>query len=503
MREIDQAISTLDALAEAMHTAPAEWTVPIDVFAEQPVPAFPMDCLPSPFSKYATECSTASGFDAGGYAVTTLISAVNHIDHRARMEITPGFEVPPFLWLGLVAKSGAGKSPIMKASRRFAEAMNSEMLKESERKQAEFGSGNRDTPRPPWRQRHADDTTTEALAKLMLENPEGVNLFHDEISRFIGQLDAYGNNGGGKDRGVFLQAFDGGSVTVNRSKAPAMFIEQFSVGIIAGMQPDVLADLFRKSGGGADGLYQRFLVYQIAPATPVNYEASQGFLTAAKVGQIFNQIQEWNDAGIFAERKAKLSTDARKAHAEYLNQIRIITARTPAKRLAEHLDKFPGFLARIAFGLHCIECAAAGEYCAEVNLDTLDRAKRLLRVLYRHSEAVYTILDRGAGDVLHLVRSAAEAILSKGWERFQRGDLTRYATDWRGRSDQVPEAALDMLIELGWIADITENQPGKRGRKSDGKFLVNPQAHLMFDEHAVRITRERSERFEAIRALAA
>jgi hypothetical protein len=152
--------------------------------------------------------------------------------------------------------------------------------------------------------------------------------------------------------------------------------------------------------------------------------------------------------------------------------------------------------------LHCIECAAAGEYQQEVSVDTFERAKRILRALYRHSEAVYTILDQGAGDVLHLVRSAAEAILSKRWERFQRGDLTRYATDWRGRTDQAPEAALDLLIELGWLADVTENIAGKRGRKSDGKFLVNPQAHLMYVDHAERVTRERSERFAAIRSLA-
>lgn len=499
---IDQALSTLDNLAEEMLTV-FEWTMPIDVFAEQPVPQLPLDCLPAPFAKYATECSAASGFDVGGYGLLTLIAACNHIDHRARMEITPGFELPAFLWLGLVAKSGAGKSPIMKASRRFAEAINGEMLKQSQRVQAEFSAGNRDTPRPPWRQRHADDTTTEALAKLLIDNPEGLNLFHDEITRFIGMLDAYSNAGGGKDRGAFLQAFDGGCTTVNRAKAAPMFIEQFSVGIIAGMQPDVLADLFRKSGGGADGLYQRFLVYQIAPPQTVDYESAQGYLTAATIQNIFNQIQEWNDAGVFTEQKAKLSPDARKSHAEYLNQMRIITARTPAKRLAEHLDKFPGFLGRLAFGLHCVECAVKGDYTAEVSMDTFERAKRLLRVLYRHSEAVYLILDRGAGDVLHLVRSAAESILAKGWERFQRGDLTRYATDWRGRSDQTPEAALDLLIELGWIADVTENQPGKRGRKSDGKFLVNPQAHMMFSEHAERITRERAERFEAIKALAA
>ena len=375
------------------------------------------------------------------------------------------------------------------------------MLKESQRTQAEHAKSNRDT-RPPWRQRHADDITTEGLARLLIDNPEGVNLYHDEITRFIGQLDAYSNAGVGKDRGIFLQAYDGGSVTVNRAKASPMFIDQFSVGIIAGMQPDVLADLFKKSGGGADGLYQRFLVYQISQPNIVDYESERGLMTSGYIQVIFNNIQKWNDDGTFL-RTAKLSSDASKAHAEYTNQLRTITARTTAKRLAEHLDKFPGFLGRLAFGLHCVECAVIGEYSQEVSIDTFERAKRILRVLYRHSEAVYAILDQGSADVINLARSAAEAILSKHWDNFMRGNLTRYATDWRGRNDQTPEAAIDLLIELGWIADVTANQPGRRGRKSDGKFLVNPRAHLMFSERAERITRERAERFEAIKALAA
>jgi hypothetical protein len=48
-----------------------------------------------------------------------------------------------------------------------------------------------------------------------------------------------------------------------------LVVEDFSVGILAGIQPEKLAQLFKKSGGGSDGLYQRFLIYCLRPAGQV------------------------------------------------------------------------------------------------------------------------------------------------------------------------------------------------------------------------------------------
>jgi hypothetical protein len=48
--------------------------------------------------------------------------------------------------------------------------------------------------------------------------------------------------------------------------------------------------------------------------------------------------------------------------------------------------------------------------------------------------------------------------------------------------------------------DITPpTEPGKRGRRSAGRFLVNPQVHERFSEHTTRIKEARAERFEAIK----
>lgn len=488
---------------------PSAWPDLADPFAEYPVPSFPVEILPQAMQDYCRERSAQSGFDVGGYAFCLLMAAGNTADHRARLNLGP-FSVPAFQWGGLVGESGSGKSPVINAAVQFPEAINTELVSESARRLAQWSEAAEAAkrakedipPRPPWKQRHALDTTTEALGQLLVDNPEGVNLYHHEITEFLGRLDAYSGKDGGKDRGVFLRSYDGGMVTINRaSKAAPLVVPDFSVGILAGIQPEVLAAKFKAAGAGADGLYQRFAMYCLQPAGEVSYTTRLGDFSEVNVAAIFQRLHDWTQAP--KPIRVNLAPDAQRVMQDYHNHVRVLAQRTSAKRFAEHLDKFPGMLGRFAFALHLTHAAATGgDPLRMVSLDTLQAAKRLMGCLYRHSEAVYLILDQEAGKVRDLVRSAAEAILAKQWETFKRGDLTRSATHWHGVDNRDAESAIDYLIEFGWLADITPPAtPGKRGRRSAGTFLVNPEVHQRFAEHAARIREERADRHRALQGI--
>jgi hypothetical protein len=479
-----------------------------DPFALHPVPHFPLDILPEAFRVFCTEKSAQSGFEMGGYGYCLLIAAANTLDHRHKLNIGP-FRVPAYNWGGLVADSGGGKSPVINATTYPAEKINSVLIRQSKEARARWVTAVKEAqnkkedppPRPPWKQRHAIDTTTEALAQLLADNPEGVNMFHHEITEFLGRMDAYAGRDSGKDRGVFLRAYDGGEITINRATKPPLVVDDFSVGILAGIQPEVLAQKFKQAGAGADGLYQRFTMYCLAPAGLVNYMATEKAFTEINVKAIFDKLHGWHSDKPWL---VELGQEAKLAMQDYHNHVRTLAQRTSAKRFAEHLDKFPGMLGRFAFALHVIEAAANDtDPLQYLKPETMQKARRLMGVLYRHSESVYRILDQEAGQVRALVRSAAEAVLSKGWQTFNRGDLTRNATYWQGADNREAESALDYLIELGWIMDITPpTEPGKRGRRSAGRFFVNPQVHERFSEHAERIREARSERFKAIKQVA-
>lgn len=488
------------------------WMPIVDPFTDHPAPQFPLETLPEAIQKVCRRKSEESGFDVGGYAFGFLIAASNVIDSRIHINVGP-FKTRGYLWGGLIGASGDGKTPILSAALHSFRAINVRVVQESNREMARWvdacdllKKGDPKPPKPPFLQKICNDTTVEGLARVLADNPDGVLLDVDELTEFMGRMDAY-SGAGGKDRGVYLRAFDGGPNIINRaSNVTPIVIENFAVGILTGVQPDRLAEIFNKSGGGtSDGLFQRFLVYQLAPSKDVVYRArddSAGFFDA--------HVQVlWEDLlSIDPQKTFHLSSDAMAAMCEYHNDIRKIGKRTVGARFSEHLNKFPGFIARIALTLHCLEYARTGDIPHEISLVTLKKALKIIRVLLRHSESAYLNLDKAGGASVTLMKSACEAILSKKWgsdpDGFQRGDLTRDATYWRDSDRPVTEAALDLLIELGWITDITsETKRAGRGRKSDGRFLTNPEVLVQFKDQAQRIAEERQARFELIQKCAA
>jgi hypothetical protein len=126
-----------------------------------------------------------------------------------------------------------------------------------------------------------------------------------------------------------------------------------------------------------------------------------------------------------------------------------------------------------------------------------------MRCLYRHSECVYSVLDGVNSNVAKLVRSAAEAILTKKYRQFSRGDLTRDATHWQAADNHQADNAIDLLIEINWLTDITVTSAAKKGRRSHGKFAVNDQVHRLFKPQAEAITEMRAQRYQAIQKAAA
>jgi hypothetical protein len=490
--------------------SPGKIIEPVDPFAHHPVPPFPLEVLPEVFSDYAKACSQGSGFDAGAYGFSLLVLASGMVDHRAKLVAGP-MRLPPHLWGSLSADSGGGKSPILNAVSFALHDLNKQMLRDSTQAYALWaklpGEERQATPAPPIRQLLLDNTTTEAAGKALRDNPEGVILVLPELSEWVGRMDAYsGGHGGDKDRGAWIRAFDGGPVSINRARDPVpMVLDNFSAAMLAGIQPEKLAQMFAKSAaGGADGLFQRFMHYCVAAPGEVDYRAALPMFMEANIGQVFARLAEWREAETF--KRCELSPVASQEAEAHHNLLRVLSRRTPPGRFAEHIDKLPGLTLRVAFALHVLHAAADGREAPAhmVTLQTFRMAQTVMRVLYRHAEAAYAQLDHtGVSAVIKLAKGACEAILTQGWAVVQRGDLTRYATGWSGADERNAEAAIDLLIDWQWLADVTPATPaGKRGRRSMGRYAVNPVAHQRFEPHAQRIARERAERHQAIQRLA-
>lgn len=75
-------------------------------------------------------------------------------------------------------------------------------------------------PEPPQAVRYVvSDTTVEALAPLLQENPRGLLLARDELAGWIGSFDRYSGGKGGADAAHWLSMHNGESILVDRKAA--------------------------------------------------------------------------------------------------------------------------------------------------------------------------------------------------------------------------------------------------------------------------------------------
>ena len=516
---------------------PDFWIDPVDLFADAPVPEFPLRCVPAAICDYAAALSAQSGFDSGGYAFAGLIAASGLINHSLKLEVTSAWTSSAVLWGGLSAESGGGKDPVMSPMVAPVKSINDRLMADStadlrrwEKAKKEAQKENETTPpKPAWQQRLIHDVTTEEVGKLLSEN-DGLLLQMSEITEFIGRMDAYsgGGNAGSKDRGAWLRARDGGSHTINRASwSQPLVVSNFSVGILAGMQPEKLAELMGKRGGGsADGLFQRFLMFLMRPAKQADLMADVPVQLAENYSALFDVIQQWNEKN-YAMFPPALTQDGVRLFNDYMNDARTIAQCTTQGRFAEHLNKFPAFTLNICLTLHTLECAAkqvqknqqalvddldggslsftppVNCWSNTVSTETLRRAIDIMRVLYRHSEAAYSYLDDARPEIRNLAVAAGDAVLTKSWNVVNMGDLTRHATGWQAADQGFKQEALNLLIELGWLIDVTPApEQGRRGRPSEGRFAVNPKVHSDFSAHAAAVVETRKRRFDAIQRAA-
>jgi hypothetical protein len=237
------------------------------------------------------------------YLAAALIGAASAwIGNSRHVAANETWSEPPHLWLALIGAPSTGKTPalrpIIEACReverdaepewraamaehaRLAEAALAleEQWRAEVRTAAKSGQPAPNRPlganapaEPPRPRLVAMDATMEELQHLLAGQPRGLLYVRDELTGWFGNHDRYGGNGG--DRAFFLEAWNGGSYTVDRVKhrGQPVRISRTALGIFGGMQPDRLRDAL---AGADDGLAARF-AYIWPDPPPISKLASE------------------------------------------------------------------------------------------------------------------------------------------------------------------------------------------------------------------------------------
>lgn len=101
----------------------------------------------------------------------------------------------------------------------------------------------------------------KARKRYAKNSPHGVISIQNELNGFFGAINKHGGDkGGGLDRSFWINTYDGGQYAVNRigrGGIAGYIVNNLSVGILGGIQPDVIKRIM--SGYSDDGIIQRFI----------------------------------------------------------------------------------------------------------------------------------------------------------------------------------------------------------------------------------------------------
>ena len=243
--------------------ASADGPEPIDPWRRLDPPALPVGILPEVIERFARIQAEQMGADAGGLAQAALTVCAAAIPDSIQLQVKrhdTSWKQSARFWTALVGLPSAKKSPILRAAIQPLRKIDAEARKRYEKELAAYerlpAEDRRSEPKPILIQCVVEDTTVEALALVAAHNDEGILAHRDELGGWFGGLEKYsGPKGSGLDRSVYLQAYDGGAYCINRVSRGSIIIDNLSVNLLGGIQPDTLRWATKDTPD--DGLVQR------------------------------------------------------------------------------------------------------------------------------------------------------------------------------------------------------------------------------------------------------
>jgi hypothetical protein len=454
-----------------------------------PYVPFPVDLLPKSIAEYVQEGARAIHCDTAYVALPLLAALAAAIGNSRCICLKHGafrWQEPAVLWTANVGESGTAKTPAIKAALLFIERRERQAIREAERRQAEYanemlryeveltawkrsgckqGEPEPQKPaQPVCRRFSVSDTTVEALADRLADNPRGLLAVNDELSGWFGSFGQY-KAGKGADCAHYLSMYDASPLRIDRKTGErrTTYIPRAAVSICGGIQPDVLRVAFGREHF-ADGLAARFLL-AMPPRRPARWsDAEIPHAVGERVADIFDRLWELepdlDEDDQPRPRSLNLSPEAKTAWKDYFNRHGGEQVELDGD-LAAAWSKLRGCAARLALIVHLAQWASG----AEVDPDRIDQNSILAGIglsdwFGQEAQRVYGILSESEED--REEREFLAWIKRRGGRATVR-EITRGLRRFRGDVVAV-EKALARLVKkrLGrWVPVAHGGGPGR------------------------------------------
>ncbi|WP_421996615.1 DUF3987 domain-containing protein [Reyranella sp.] len=190
--------------------------------ARAPVPAFPLDVLPTFWRDWVEATARAVGAPVD-YVAQSLLAAVAALcGGGAVVRVGPRWSEPLVLWQAMVGPPSSAKSPAMAPLRELLATLDAEKTGEEEEP----------------RRAVVSDASLAAVAEAVAANPRGVIVWRDDLPEGLMRP-------ADTARRQWLQGWAAGPVAFGRGEGAGLrSIDRFAVSLLLAMVPDRVSELF-------------------------------------------------------------------------------------------------------------------------------------------------------------------------------------------------------------------------------------------------------------------
>jgi hypothetical protein len=471
-------------------------------------PDMDMSLWPSVLRQRAQELGENIGCDPIVPLFAGLAAICGVIDSRVRLELMPGFQVPPVLWLMTIGAPADKKSPgsrPMLSPLRALEAEDrpryqKELLNWEGREAAYAGAKKSflewsasseallnvdqaptvpDMPLQPVPLKiTVSDITSQKLVRQAADRPRGLLCYLDEMNSWVRKMT---DKASGDDRSAWVVSYESEYYEMDRVGAGSIHCENLAVSIYGNIQPQVFRSHVKALS--ADGLLQRFIPGILRPSktklgNPVpDYMTSSAewenmlrlvyslpvrtYLLSPDAYAAFREFQEWYE-------------DAKQDERILDSGVEYMTA----------FGKLEGLAGRLILLIQIMEAP----YAPQVDVDIVNRVISLVRgyviPAYRYAlgevgGAIENDFEQWMIDYIIQISGETQTVDLRGLKRSARRPLEGKA-DWQ--KEQAIMDAMMVLEQAGWAIPIENDL-----HKHKVTWVINPSLPEMFKNYRANV----------------
>lgn len=465
-------------------------------------PDFDLSFVPELLSTRASEISSAIGCDPLVPVFAGLSAVCAVVDSRSKLELLPGFVVPPVLWLMTIGapadKKSPGSRPMLSPLRDIEELDKPRFAKEYQQwegYEAAHASSKKafldymssteallspenapdvlELPVKPCPLKLTiSDITSQMMVRAAAARPQGILCYLDEMNSWVKKMT---DRNSGEDRSAWVVAYESEPYKMERVGAGEIYCDNMAISIYGNIQPTVFRQAV--SSLAADGMLQRFIPAILRPEMTRLGEPIPEFMTSSTKWE--SLLKTLNNLPTMLY---KLNESAYKTYRDFQEWYEI---RKRDERLIGSSDeymtafgKIEGLVGRIALLFHLIDDPLNNF----VNKNTLMRAITFVKgyvipaLKYAFNELAFSsTIEKEVGIVL---RSHPKDTIS--FTELQTG-LNKHSIY---KMEKQFAYAMLMYENLKWVV-----------RLGDGLWRINTKLKEMFQRHNddVKNAKERIE----------